>query len=76
MQPGMNTMVKSWCPTPGPQLAFMITHDESLSIADYYTVEENNQVVFRPTVLYAYHPTEDAISSCFDLIGSGEPPCE
>jgi homospermidine synthase len=42
MQPGMNTMVKSWCPTPGPQLAFMITHDESLSIADYYTVEENN----------------------------------
>lgn len=40
-QPGMNTLVKSWCPTPGPQLAFLITHDESLSITEYYTIEKD-----------------------------------
>lgn len=38
MQSGLNTMVKSWCPTPGPQMGYMISHDESISIADYYTV--------------------------------------
>lgn len=37
-QPGMNTLVKSWCPTPGPQIGYMITHDESISISDYYSV--------------------------------------
>lgn len=34
----MNTTVRSWCPTSGAQLAFIVTHDESISIADYYTV--------------------------------------
>lgn len=74
MQPGMNTTIKSWCPTPGPQLAFMVTHDESLSISDYYTVVENGKAIYRPTCNYAYHPCEDAISSCFDLLGSGKEP--
>lgn len=74
MQPGMNTTIKSWCPTPGPQLGFMVTHDESLSIADYYSVTENGKVIYRPTCNYAYHPCEDAVSSCFDILGAGEVP--
>lgn len=67
-------MVKSWSPTPGPQLGFLITHDESISIAEYYTLKRNNQVIYRPTALYAYHPCEDTVASCFDLLGSGQPP--
>ena len=70
----MNTMIKSWCPTYGPQLAFMVTHNESLSISDYYTVREDGKPIFRPTCNYAYHPCEDAVASCIDLLGSGVVP--
>jgi homospermidine synthase len=37
-QPGANTRVRTWCPTPGPQYGFLVTHNESISIADYFTV--------------------------------------
>ncbi len=73
-QPGMNTMVKTWCPTYGPQFGFLVTHDEAISISDYYTVKENGKAVFRPTCHYAYHPCEDAMSSALESIGSGECP--
>ncbi len=36
-QPGANTRVRTWCPTPGPQYGFLVTHNESISIADYFT---------------------------------------
>ena len=32
-QPGMTLTVKSWCPTLGPQLGFLITHYECFSIS-------------------------------------------
>lgn len=67
-------MVKSWCPTPGPQLGFLVTHDEAISISDYYTVKRDNEVIFRPTAMYAYHPCDDAVTSCIDSLGSGTPP--
>lgn len=72
MQPGMNTTIKSWCPTPGSQIAFMVTHDEAISISDFYTVKENGNVIYRPTCHYAYHPCEDAIGSCFAILGEGK----
>lgn len=46
-KPGMNVTVKSWCPTYGPQFGFLITHDESISIADYFTVKKDDKVVYR-----------------------------
>lgn len=51
-----------------------MTHDEAISISDYYTVRENNEVVFRPTCHYAYHPCPDAVASALEAIGSGEAP--
>jgi homospermidine synthase len=40
LQPGANTRVRSWCPTPGAQYGFLVTHNESISIADYFTVRD------------------------------------
>jgi homospermidine synthase len=40
LQPGANTRVRSWCPTPGAQYGFLVTHNESISIADYLTVRD------------------------------------
>jgi homospermidine synthase len=69
LQPGANTRVRSWCPTPGPQYGFLVTHNESISIADYLTVREEGKAVYRPTCHYAYHPANDAVLSLHELFG-------
>ncbi len=43
------------------QFGFLVTHNESISIADYYTVrDDKGEAVYRPTCHYAYHPCDDA----------------
>jgi homospermidine synthase len=69
LQPGANTRVRSWCPTPGAQYGFLVTHNESVSIADYFTVGNGLEPEFRPTVHYAYHPCNDAVLSLHELFG-------
>ncbi len=49
MQPGAGTRVRTWTPKAGHFQGFLITHGEAISIADYYTVREGAQVVYRPT---------------------------
>jgi homospermidine synthase len=74
-QPGANTRVRSWCPTPGPQYGFLVTHNESISIADYFTVrDKDGEVTFRPTCHYAYHPANDAVLSLHEMFGNGGTP--
>ena len=68
-RPGMGTRVRSWTPLQGPYHGFLVTHAESLSIADYLTVREGGEVAYRPTVHYAYHPCEDAVASIHELAG-------
>jgi homospermidine synthase len=69
-QPGANTRVRSWCPTPGAQYGFLVTHNESISIADYFTVREGGKAVYRPTCHYAYHPCNDAVLSLHEMFGA------
>ena len=69
LQPGANTRVRSWCPTPGAQYGFLVTHNESISIADYFTLHDGDEVVYRPTCHYAYHPANDAVLSLHELFG-------
>ena len=68
-RPGAATRVRSWTPLEGPFHGFLITHGESISIPDYYTVEEGGRAVYRPTVHYAYHPCDDAVLSIHELAG-------
>jgi homospermidine synthase len=70
-QPGANTRVRSWCPTPGPQYGFLVTHNEAISIADYFTIRnEAGTAVYRPTCHYAYHPCNDAVLSLHEMFGA------
>lgn len=69
MQPGAGTQVRTWTPLAGHFHGFLITHSESISIADYYSVKQHDQVVYRPTVHYAYHPCDDAVMSVHELAG-------
>jgi homospermidine synthase len=68
-RPGAGTQVRSWTPTAQAQHAWMITHNESISIADYFTLRESGKVVYRPTCHYAYHPCDDAVLSLHELAG-------
>jgi homospermidine synthase len=69
MRPGAGTRVRSWCPTPGAQHGFLVTHNESISIADFLTVRDGNKVVYRPTCHYAYRPADDAVLSLDEMAG-------
>jgi homospermidine synthase len=68
-RPGAGTRVRTWTPRAGHFHGFCITHGEAISIADYYTVREGAQVVYRPTVHYAYHPSDAAVVSVHELAG-------
>ncbi|MGX1496333.1 homospermidine synthase [Labrenzia sp. MBR-25] len=69
-QPGANTRVRTWCPTPGAQYGFLVTHNEAISIADYFSVHDGKKVSYRPTCHYAYHPANVAVLSLHELFGS------
>jgi homospermidine synthase len=69
LQPGANTRVRTWCPTPGPQYGFLVTHNESISIPDFFTLREGGRVVYRPTCHYAYHPCNEAVLSLHEMFG-------
>jgi len=69
MQPGAATRVRTWTPKAGHFYGFCITHSEAISIADYFTVREGTTVAYRPTVHYAYHPSDSAVMSVHELAG-------
>ncbi|PLX37025.1 MAG: homospermidine synthase [Hyphomicrobiales bacterium] len=74
-QPGAATRVRTWCPTPGAQYGFLVTHNESISIADYFTVRDaDGDVAYRPTCHYAYHPANNAVLSLHEMFGNGGTP--
>lgn len=70
-RPGAITRVHTWCPTPGPQFGYLVTHNEAISIADYFTVGAAESPEFRPTCHYAYHPCNDAVLSLHEMFGAG-----
>ena len=74
-RPGADTRVRTWCPTAGPQYGLCVTHNESISIADYFTMtSDSGAVSYRPTCHYAYHPADDAMLSWHELLGNpGQP---
>ncbi|WP_140634131.1 homospermidine synthase [Methylibium rhizosphaerae] len=68
-RPGAATQVRTWTPLAGPQHAFLVTHAESISIADHFTLGDPARPQYRPTVHYAYHPCDDAVLSLHELAG-------
>ena len=68
-RPGAGTRVRSWTPIGGPMHGFLVTHAESISIAQYLTLGQGRRPDYRPTVHYAYHPCDDAVLSLHELAG-------
>jgi len=69
LQPGASTRVRTWTPLAGHFHGFLITHGESISLSDYFTVKQDGKVVYRPTVHYSYHPSDSAVVSVHEFAG-------
>jgi homospermidine synthase len=66
-KPGMETWVRSWVPA-GEIRGMVIRHGEALTISDHLTVwGADGNARYRPTVHYAYCPSDAAINSVLEL---------
>ena len=72
--PGVQTQVRTWTPAAGAQHAYLVTHNEAISIADYYTVGDPARPEYRPTCHYAYHPCDAAVLSLREMLARGRMP--
>ncbi|MGI9096584.1 MAG: saccharopine dehydrogenase NADP-binding domain-containing protein [Candidatus Limnocylindrus sp.] len=76
---GMETQVRTWIPgaTParaiaegGESIGMLIRHGEAFTMSDHLTVrDERGAARYRPTVYYAYCPSDAAIASVHELRG-------
>ncbi|MGY2180666.1 saccharopine dehydrogenase C-terminal domain-containing protein [Pseudomonas agarici] len=67
---GREVLVKSWSPNYLDFYGYLLTHNESLSIAEYLTVGNCINPEYRPTVYYAYHPCDQTVAS-MELLKAG-----
>jgi homospermidine synthase len=65
-QMGMQTLVRSWVPQ-GEIIGMVIRHGEAFTISDHLTVWDDERPIYRPTVHYAYLPTDAALASLMEL---------
>ncbi|HEI6745755.1 TPA: homospermidine synthase [Legionella pneumophila] len=66
-RPSAGVMVRSWTPTLGAFHGFLITHAETISLTNFLTLKNGSELLYRPTVHYAYNPCPDARLSIFEL---------
>lgn len=66
-RPGASVRMRTWLPLASPQIGFLITHNEAISLASYLTIGCGEKPEYRPTVHYVYHPCDDAILSMHEL---------
>jgi homospermidine synthase len=70
-RPGASTFARSWTPSIGGFQGMLVSHDEVFSLADYLSVRVNGRFAYRPSVMFVYHPCDDAMLSALELEGSG-----
>ncbi len=70
-RPGCGTFARAWTPSVGGYQGMLITHDEVFSIADLLTLREAGRIAYRPSVMFVYHPCDDAMLSAMELEGRG-----
>lgn len=70
-RPGASTFARSWVPSIGGFQGMLVTHDEVLALADYLSLHNDKGFLYRPTVMFVYHPCDDAMLSALELEGSG-----
>ncbi|CAF2752515.1 unnamed protein product [Rotaria sp. Silwood2] len=66
---GMDTLVRSWVPS-GEIIGMVVQHSEAYGISKSLTIHKddgnNNSIIYRPTVHFAYLPSDSAMNSLFE----------
>ncbi|MBX3695187.1 MAG: saccharopine dehydrogenase NADP-binding domain-containing protein [Steroidobacteraceae bacterium] len=75
-RPGAATYARSWTPSVGGFQGLMMSHDEVFSIGDWFSLRAGGKFTYRPTVMFVYHPCDDAMLSALELEGRGWQPQE
>ncbi len=70
-RPGASTFARSWSPSIGGFQGMLVSHAEVFSIADYLSIREGDRFGYRPSVMFVYHPCDDAMLSALELEGGG-----
>ena len=63
---GINTCIHSWVPHH-TIVGMVVRHGEAFTITDHLTVWKDGKATYRPTVCYAYCPSDSAIASLWEL---------
>jgi len=67
---GIETRVRSWVPNGGPIIGMVIRHGEAFTMSEHLSsFDDDGNLLHRPTVHYAYCPTDAAIASVHELLG-------
>lgn len=62
-RPGVNLKMRSWSPNRLEFESYLITHNESISIADFLTIKQDKTLRYRPTVYFAYRPCDETVAA-------------
>src|SRR3989442_15415541 len=73
LQAGIDTFVRSWVPRGGSIIGMGIRHGEAFTISDHLPGWPNGEPLYRPTVCYAYLPSDAAAATPSRPPTSGEP---
>jgi len=73
-RPGAASFARSWTPSGGGFQGLLMSHDEVFSIGDQLSLRNGNKLAYRPTVMFVYHPCDDAMLSVLELEGRGWQP--
>lgn len=73
-RPGAATYARSWTPSTGGFQGLLMSHDEVFSIGDQLSLRSGSKLAYRPTVMFVYHPCDDAMLSVLELEGRGWQP--
>jgi homospermidine synthase len=63
---GINTWIRSWTPHQ-EYVGMIIPHGEAFGISKLLTINRGKKSIYRPTVLYAYLPSDEAMLSLHEL---------
>jgi homospermidine synthase len=70
-QPAAHYLLRSWVPLGGPINGLAIPHNEMITIADHLTLEEEGEVVYRPSVSFVYLASDAAMASLHETMMNG-----
>jgi C1A family cysteine protease len=59
----LNMKIKSWIPNENNFNAYLTPNYGAVSLGNYMTIYNGNDIVYRPTILHAYKPCDQALAS-------------